>query len=63
MMGYNVIEMYFRTIGILLLAFKRYVEKITLGSPHFSKGENCGSSGYAIKNGSKWMKGHNLCGK
>ena len=38
MVGYSVLEMYLRTIGIFLLTFKRYVEKTTLGSPHFSEG-------------------------
>ena len=42
MLHYNVLEMYLRTIGICLLTFKRYVKKITLGSPHFSEGRGGG---------------------
>ena len=38
MLGHNVLGMYLRTIQFFLLAFKRYVEKITLGGPHFSEG-------------------------
>ena len=37
MVGYSVLEMYLRTIGIFLFAFKRFVEKTTLGGPHFSE--------------------------
>ena len=36
MVGYNVLEMYLRMKGFFL-AFKRFVEKITLGGPHFSE--------------------------
>ena len=38
MVGYNVLKMYLKTIGIFVLALKRYVEKITLDGPHFSEG-------------------------
>ena len=38
MLGYNVLVMYLRTLGIYLLALKKYVENITLGGPHFSEG-------------------------
>ena len=39
MLGYNVLVIYLRTIGNFLLALKKYVKNITLGSPHFSEGE------------------------
>ena len=37
-LAYYVLGMYLRTIGIILLALKRYVKKITFGGPHFSEG-------------------------
>ena len=36
MVGYNVLEMHLRTIGIFCWHLKGMWEKITLGGPHFS---------------------------
>ena len=38
MMGYNVLEMYLRILGIFLLAFKMYVEKNHIRRSTFQRG-------------------------
>ena len=38
MVGYNVLDMYLRIIGIFLLAFKRYVEKNHIRWSTFQRG-------------------------